>query len=191
MRKEKSRLIIAYSISAILLALYLYVLWLDVHPQVSKEYRLFYLENTSKIMSTKGSLAVKPGVNLYLNGKEDSDEVFTGIGQGWYWNYTGKGVENDGYCYTGEINNYLIFDFNESIKNGSDGAKLSLHITKSTIAAAEVSANGESLGMYDLKAGEETVIDIPSDIIAQGDVIVDLQLSNDDEIIAIDYLRVD
>ncbi len=48
MNHNKSYLLLAYSVSALLLAFYLYVLFLSANPRVSSEYRQFYIEGTSE-----------------------------------------------------------------------------------------------------------------------------------------------
>lgn len=190
MKNRKVKLIIAYLCSAGLLAGYLYVLWLGLHPDVGREYRLYYLDGITKVMSPKGALTVRPGERRYLNGKENDVQTFAGIGRGWYWNYTGKGVENDGYCYTGEADNYLLFDFDEECTERENGIKINLHITKSSAKTVDVYADDATIGTYALNEDESLEVELPKEIVGHGEVIMNLHLANPEESIAVDYVEI-
>ena len=144
-------------ISAGLLGFYVYTLTLGAHPKVSYEYRGFYLDHTLKYKPREGSLAVRPGVKLYLNGVDDSDDTFYGVGRGWAWEYSGHAMENTGYCYTDDIDNYLYFTDVDLSRPHS----LRLHVNNDCSITARAYA-GDVLIADDLVLEQgELMLDIP------------------------------
>ena len=155
-------LIISYVISALLLAYYLYVLFLGVHPKVTKEFRMFYIDHELKYRVPEGALAVKPGVTLCLDGREDSETTFYGVGQGFAFEYTGHAMENTGYCYTTGEHNLLYFD-----ETGSGAHTLKLHVKDVSLSGevssaqkADIFVNGVFAGRYDFVSGNTVLVDI-------------------------------
>ncbi len=190
-KKNLRILIPSYVIAAVLLAYYLYVLCLGMHPQVTKEYRMFYIDHALKYRVREGALNVKPSVKLYLDGKDDSDTTFYGVGQGFAFEYTGHAMENTGCCYTTAGHNYLYFD-----GVGEGRHTLRLHVKETSCPGAEIYVNGIGAGSFDLASGSEVMVDIIPEMTAdpkgedEVDVVVDIVPASD-EPISIDHLTFD
>ena len=168
-------LIISYVVSALLLAYYLYVLFLGVHPKVTKEFRMFYIDHELKYRVPEGALAVKPGVTLCLDGRDDSETTFYGVGQGFAFEYTGHAMENTGYCYTASEHNYLYFD---EVEPGAH--TLTLHVMDTDCQKAEIFVNGVFSGRYDPVKDGSMMVNITSEMTAdekgedRADLVVDV-----------------
>ncbi len=156
MNRSKISLLIAYVIAIILAGTYLYVLYLSAHPVVSDEYRAFYMDHTLRYMVEENDLVVSGGQTRFLDGKEDSDSTFYGIGKGWLWDYTGHKMENTGYCYTGDENNYLYF----MTKDASDVRKIKLHIVKTDVDSIEIDVNDKNSASYEIEADGTVEVEI-------------------------------
>lgn len=188
MNKINYKLIIAYVISVVLIAVYFLVLYLGMHPKVSKEYAMFYINHDLKIKAPEGSLRVKPGKRLFLDGKEMSETTFTGIGQGWSWEYTETGVENAGFCYTTEAENYLYFD-----EVSKDSHRISLHISEMTDMPVETTifVNEIENGVYELQGDSDVVVEVPAESVTDGCLVLKLCPQETEKPVYVDYLQFD
>ena len=183
-------LIAAYAVSALLLVYYLYVLFLGSHPQVTKEYRMFYIDHELKYRVPEGALKVRPGVTLYLDGKEDSDNTFYGLGQGFAFEYTGHAMENTGYCYTTAEHNYLYFD---EVEKGAH--TLRLRLKDQDPSRGEIYVNGIRAGGLDNVVNNEIVVDIIPEMIEEkgddkADLVVDI-IPNEGNVVRLESLTFD
>ena len=158
MKNKRSILVMAYVIAIILAVFYLWVLYLSAHPNVSEEYRAFYMDHTLRYKVSAADLLVHPGEKLFLDGKKDSDTTFYGVGKGWLWEYKGRGMENTGYCYTGDKNNLLCFKTSgeETVK------KIKLHILNSETDSMEIELDGTNIGSYKIENDMVAEIEIPT-----------------------------
>ncbi len=168
-------LVISYIVSALLLAYYLYVLSLGLHPKVTKEFRMFYIDHELKYRVPEGALAVKPGVTLCLDGREDSETTFYGVGQGFAFEYTGHAMENTGYCYTSGEHNYLYFD---EVAPGEH--TLTLHVKEADCQSTGIFVNGIFAGSYDPVDDGNILVDITQEMTGdihredRADLVVDI-----------------
>lgn len=189
MSKLNYKLLITYVISACLIIFYFFVLYLGMHPRVSKEYTMFYIDHTLKVKAKEGSLLVKPGERLYLDGKEDNETTFTGIGQGWGWEYTGKGVENTGFCYTTQKENFLFF---EGVTRENHSLRIHTAKDNSIKAEVEIFVNGVSAGVYETEPESEvTVTILAENILEDGSLEVKVCPMQEDTSIYVDSLIFD
>lgn len=184
-KKLNLKLIIAYLTALLSVGFCIYVLLISLNPKVSKEYRAFYIDKSLKYMPGEGQADVKIGTQLYLNGK-DAESTFKGVGKGWSWNYTGAAMENEGWCFTTGLDNYLCF-FNMPEGNH----ELILHVYDCDASAMEVFIGDTSVGVFDVAKDSEVHIPVIGDA---ADLMVNIKPMEDGNytkgMIAVDYLVV-
>lgn len=146
--------VICYGLALIVLAFYLYTLYIGVHPHPSMEYRSYYLEQELIRWPGQNGLEIIPGQEIYFT----SEDVGPGLAAGHVmrledggpagWSY----VEGQGLCIT-QQNAKLLF-----IGQGNSTYHVSM-----TFAPVEssgeilISVNGEQVVLSALSDTECTV----------------------------------
>ena len=150
-----------YVISAILIFFYLVILWKGIHPAVSEEYHLYYIEKELIDWPGDGGLMYTLGDELCYG--IEIEHPSASVGRGWsareergIWTMVGEAV--------------LYLDFSEAIlETKADFLTMHIELAQWFTERAEVIVNGETIGTITPSAGINLYeLTFPADLVETG-----------------------
>ena len=157
----------AYIISVLFVLSYLYILWQGMHPEnISKEYRMYYIEHTLKDWPGNGGLHYTYGTIEYFD-MEQEPQIKRSVG-GW----AEPDEEEPGRWTVGE-NAGLLYDIDDS-----NGPVIVAFTTTKVMpgVSVEFTATGEVLGSFEPEADSEYSFEIQS--LSAGELLLEFHITN-------------
>ena len=157
----------AYIISVLLVLSYLYILWQGMHPEnISKEYRMYYIEHTLKDWPGNGGLHYTYGTIEYFD-MEQEPQIKRSVG-GW----TDPNETEPGRWTVGETAG-LLYEV-----DNSDGP-LTMTVATAEVmpgVKVELTANGEVIGSFEPEVDSEYSFEISS--LSAGELLLEFHIEN-------------
>jgi hypothetical protein len=169
---RKSILYAGYALLAVIVAFEVTVMWLMIHPQVSEDYRAYYIDHTTTCLNqlVSGEYVLGTTVSFLPEGREQAKKLRV---CGW------DGPSGEGTHAVGESSR-LRFVF--------DGAPKALTLSLTMFAIdtppltdqpVDVVINGEAVGQLTVKPGDPQVFELalPAELVAKADGKLEVYLN--------------
>lgn len=170
MSREKIVRLFAYGLSIVLVATYMLILWSARSPQVSLEYKMYYIERTLREWPGNGGLAYELGTKESFATDDMAEEGYVKrLTEGWSYPEV-LGIWTDGEQAS------LIYIITDTVE---EDLTLEMEIPQYISGVSvQVYANEEWIGRFDEVSGKVISLRIPQACLQEDSLIISFRIEN-------------